>query len=63
MVNTRSHNPTNNHNNGGDNNATNTRPPLTLKQVLAMKAQMLQTMHQTMINMRQTIFIVLQGDQ
>jgi hypothetical protein len=52
---------TNNRNNGGDNNARNTPPPLTLEHVLAMQAQMLQTMQQTMINMPHTIFNLLQG--
>jgi hypothetical protein len=44
MVNTRSCNTTTITNNNGDNNARNTPPPPTLEQVLAMQAQMLQTM-------------------
>jgi hypothetical protein len=50
-------------NNGGDNNAGNTPPPLTLEQVLAMQAQMLQTKQQTMIKMPQTVFNMLHGHQ
>jgi hypothetical protein len=63
MVNTKSRNTTNNHNNGGDINVGNTPPPPTLEQVSTMKAQMLQTMQQTMINMPWTIFNLLQGHQ
>jgi hypothetical protein len=37
-------------NNAANNNAAN--PPLTLEQVLMMQAQMLQTMQQTILNMR-----------
>jgi hypothetical protein len=55
MANTRNRN--NNHN--GDNNGENNQnvnpppPPLpTLEQVLAIQAQMLQTMQQTMVNMQ-----------
>jgi hypothetical protein len=54
MANTRNRN--NNHNR--DNNRENNQnvnppppPPPTLEQVLAMQAQMLQTLQQTMINM------------
>jgi hypothetical protein len=36
-----------------NNNAANPPPPPTLEQVLAMQAQMLQTMQQTMANMQQ----------
>jgi hypothetical protein len=56
MANTRNHN---NNNNNGDNNRENNQnvnlpppPPPTLEQVLAMQAQMLQTMQQTMVNMQ-----------
>jgi hypothetical protein len=55
MANTRNRN----NNNIGDTNGENNQsvnlppPPLpTLEQVLAMQAQMLQTMHQTMVNMQ-----------
>jgi hypothetical protein len=51
IANTRNHNNNNNNNNNGDNNEENNQnvhpppPPLpTLEQVLAMQAQMLQTM-------------------
>jgi hypothetical protein len=54
MANTRNRN-----NNNGDNNGENNQnvnppppPPPTLEQVLAMQAQMLQTMQQTMVNMQ-----------
>jgi hypothetical protein len=57
MANTKNHN----NNNNGDNNGENNQnvhllpPPLpTLEQVLAMQAQMLQTMQQTMVNMQAT---------
>jgi hypothetical protein len=36
-----------------NNNNANPRPPPTLEQVLIMQAQMLQTMQQTMANMKQ----------
>jgi hypothetical protein len=55
MANTRNHN----NNNAEDNNRENNQnvnllpPPLpTLEQVIAMQAQMLQTMQQTMVNMQ-----------
>jgi hypothetical protein len=38
-------------NENNDNNNANPPPPPTLKQVLIMQAQMLQTMQQTMTNM------------
>jgi hypothetical protein len=48
-----------NNNNARDNNGENNQnvnplppPPPTLEQVLAMQAQMLQTMQQTMVNMQ-----------
>jgi hypothetical protein len=54
MANTRNHN-----SNVGDNNGENNQnvnppppPPPTLEQVLAIQAQMLQTMQQTMVNMQ-----------
>jgi hypothetical protein len=55
MANTRNSN--NNHaeaNNGENNQNVNPPPPpqTTLEQVLAMQAQMLQTMQQTMVNMQ-----------
>jgi hypothetical protein len=49
MANT--HNRVTNENN--DNNNANPPPPPTLEQVLMMKAQILQTMQQTMTNMQQ----------
>jgi hypothetical protein len=56
MANTRN---CNNNNNNGDNTGENNQnvnpprpPPPTLEQVLAMQAQMLQTMQQTMVNMQ-----------
>jgi hypothetical protein len=55
MPNTRNYNNNNVENNNGDNNqdANPPPPPLpTLEQVLAMQAQMLQTMQQTMLNMQ-----------
>jgi hypothetical protein len=54
MVNTRSCN-INVENNAANNNSKNNNaanPPLTLEQVLMMEAQMLQTMQQIMVNMR-----------
>jgi hypothetical protein len=50
MVNTRNRNINAENNNAENNNTVN--PPLTLKQVLMMQAQMLQTMQQTMVNMQ-----------
>jgi hypothetical protein len=53
MANTRNHN--NNEDNNGENNQNVNPPPPpspTLVQVLAMQAQMLQTMPQTMVNMQ-----------
>jgi hypothetical protein len=40
-------------NENNDNNNANPPPPPTLKQVLIIQAQMLQTMQQTMANMQQ----------
>jgi hypothetical protein len=54
MVNTRNHN-INTENNAANNNVENNNaanPPPTLKQVLMMQAQMLQTMQQIMVNMQ-----------
>jgi hypothetical protein len=56
MANTRNHVATNNTENNGENNNNNDTippppPPLTLEKVLAMQAQMLQTIQQTMVNM------------
>jgi hypothetical protein len=55
MANTRNHVATNNAENNRENNNQVTNPPppppLTLEQVLAMQAQMLQTMQQTMVNL------------
>jgi hypothetical protein len=58
IANTRNYN---NNKNNGDNNRENNQnvnppppPPPTLEQVLAMQAQMLQTMQQTMVNMQAT---------
>jgi hypothetical protein len=55
MVNKRNHVAANNAENNGENNNQDANPlpppPLTLEQVLAMQAQMLQTMQQTMINL------------
>jgi hypothetical protein len=50
MVNTRNRN----NNNGKNNQNVNPLPPTsnTLEQVLAIQAQMLQTMQQTMVNMQ-----------
>jgi hypothetical protein len=50
MVNTRNRNINAENNNAENNNTVN--PPLTLKQVLMMQAQMLQTVQQTMVNMQ-----------
>jgi hypothetical protein len=49
MANTRNRGATENNN----NNNANPPPPPTLEQVLIMQAQMLQTMQQTMANMKQ----------
>jgi hypothetical protein len=53
MPDIRNHNSIKN-NNAENNNAANSPPPPppTLEQVLAMQAQMLQTMHQTIFNMQ-----------
>jgi hypothetical protein len=55
MANTRNHVAANNAENNGKNNNQDSNPPppppLTLEQVLAMQAQMLQTMQQTMVNL------------
>jgi hypothetical protein len=55
MANTRNHVAANNAENYGENNNQYASPPppplLTLEQVLAMQAQMLQTMQQTMFNL------------
>jgi hypothetical protein len=51
MANTRNRNNNNTENNNGENNQ-DINPPPTLEQVLAMQAQMLQTMQQTMVNMQ-----------
>jgi hypothetical protein len=54
MANTRSHVTTNNAENNGESNNQDANPlpppPLTLEQVLAMQAQILQTMQQTTVN-------------
>jgi hypothetical protein len=55
MANTRNRNNNNaKANNGEDNQNVNPPPPIspTLKQVLAMQVQMLQTMQHTMVNMK-----------
>jgi hypothetical protein len=55
MPNARNHNNNHNRDNNGENNQNVNPPPpplLTLEQVLAMQAQMLQTMQQTMVNMQ-----------
>jgi hypothetical protein len=54
MANTRNHNNNNVDNNGENNQNVNPPPPPppTLKQVLVMQAQMLQTIQQTMVNMQ-----------
>jgi hypothetical protein len=55
MANTRNGVAANNAENNGENNNQGANPlpppPLTLEQVLAMQAQMLQTMQQTMVNL------------
>jgi hypothetical protein len=55
MVNTRNRVTTNNAENNGESNNQEANlpppPPLTLDQVLAMQAQMLQTMQQTLVNL------------
>jgi hypothetical protein len=52
MANTRNHNNNAKNNNGENNQDANPPPPPlpTLEQVLAMQAQMLQAMQQTMVN-------------
>jgi hypothetical protein len=55
MANTRNRNNNNTEYNNGENNQNVNAPPPpppTLEQVLAMQAQMLQTMQQTMVNMQ-----------
>jgi hypothetical protein len=55
MVNTRNRATTNNAENNSKSNKQEANPlpppPLTLEQVLAMQAQMLQTMQQTLVNL------------
>jgi hypothetical protein len=55
MVNTRNRVTTNNAENNGESNNQEANPPpppsFTLEQVLAMQAQMLQTMQQTLVNL------------
>jgi hypothetical protein len=51
MVNTRNRVATNNAENNGESNNPPPPPPLTLEQVQAMQAQMLQTMQQTLVNL------------
>jgi hypothetical protein len=55
MDNTRNRVTTNNDENNGENNNQDTNPPppppRTLEQVLAMQAQILQTMQQAMVNL------------
>jgi hypothetical protein len=55
MVNTRNHVAANNAENNGKSNNQEANPPppppLTLEQVLAIQAQMLQTMQQTLVNL------------
>jgi hypothetical protein len=55
MVNTRNHVTVNNAENNGESNNQKANPPppppLTLEQVLAMQAQMLQTMQLTLVNL------------
>jgi hypothetical protein len=55
MANTRNRVTANNDENNGENNNHDANlpppPPLTLRQVLAMQAQMLQTIQQTMVNL------------
>jgi hypothetical protein len=54
MANTRNHVASNKAENNGENNNQDANPPppapLTLEKVLAMQAQVLQTMQQTMVN-------------
>jgi hypothetical protein len=56
MANIRNRATNNNAENNGENNNNNSKPPPppppTLEQVLAIQAQMLQTMQQTMVNMQ-----------
>jgi hypothetical protein len=55
MANIRNHSNNNAENNNGENNQDinlTPPPPPTLQQVLALQAQMLLTMHQTMVNMQ-----------
>jgi hypothetical protein len=53
MANTRNHNNNTENNNGENNQDVNPPPPPpTLEQVLAIQAQMLKTMQQTMVNMQ-----------
>jgi hypothetical protein len=55
MANTTNRNNSNTENNNGENNENVNPPPPpppTLEQVLAIQAQMLRTMQQTMVNMR-----------
>jgi hypothetical protein len=55
MANTRNHNNNNAENNNGENNQNVNPPPPpppTLEQMLAMQAQLLQTMLQTMVNIQ-----------
>jgi hypothetical protein len=55
MANTRNHNNNNNRDNNVENNQNvNPPPPPTLEHVLAMQAQKLQTLQQTMVNMQAT---------
>jgi hypothetical protein len=55
MANTRNCVTTNNDENNGENNNQDANPlpppPLSLEQVLAMQAQMIQTMQQTLVNL------------
>jgi hypothetical protein len=55
MANTRNHVAANNAENNGENNNQDANPPppppLTLEQVLAMQAQMLQSMQQNLVNL------------
>jgi hypothetical protein len=52
IVNTRNHVAANNAENNGESNNQEANPPLTLEQVLAMQAQLLQTMQQTLVNLQ-----------
>jgi hypothetical protein len=66
MANTRNCNNNNNEDNNGENNQNVNLPPPplpTLEQVLAMQAQMLQTMQQTMVNMQAAQPQVLSRDR